>query len=87
MQLNKSANKGFQLYVVHVNNDISANKQHLDNFEFLKEFVYVFPKDIPGLPPKRDIDFTIDLVPRAVSISNAPYKMNTPKLVEFKIHI
>ena len=34
----------------------------LEDYQVLQEFRDVFPDDIPGLPPKRDIDFTIELV-------------------------
>ena len=40
----------------------------------------VFPSEIPGMPPKRDIDFHIDLVPGAKPISRAPYRMTTEEL-------
>ena len=59
------------MYVVHVINDISANKQQLDDYEILKEFRDVFLEEIPGLPPKKDIDFTIDLVPREILVSKS----------------
>ena len=39
------------------------------------EFPDVFLEDLPGLPPYREIDFYIDLVPRVQSISIIPYKM------------
>jgi hypothetical protein len=39
---------------------------------------YVFPKEVPGLPLKRDLDFSIELVPRAVPTLKVPYKMSTP---------
>ena len=40
-----------------------------------------------GLPPKRDIDFTIDLIPEAKPVSKTPYKMSTPKLLELKMQL
>ena len=40
-----------------------------------------------GFPPKRDIDFTIDLVPGAVPVSKDPYRMSTPELVELKMQL
>ena len=43
----------------------------------LQEYVDVFPSEIPGMPPKRDIDFRIDLVLGAEPISRAPYWMTT----------
>ena len=47
-------------------------------FHVLQEFRDVFPYEIPGLPPKRDIDFTIELVPGEAPVSKTPYKMSTP---------
>ena len=42
----------------------------------------MFPNDFSVLLAKRDIYFTINLVPRAMLIFKAPYRMSTPKLVE-----
>ena len=50
----------------------------LEDFHVLQEFRDVFPDDVPGLPPKGDIAFTIDLVPRAALVSKSPYRMGTP---------
>ena len=47
----------------------------------------MFIDELSGMPPKRDIDFTIDLVPRATPISKDPYKMSKPKLVEVKMQL
>ena len=42
----------------------------------LQDFLDFFPEEILGLPPKRDMDFTIELVPGAIPNSKAPYQMN-----------
>ena len=47
----------------------------------------VFPDEIPGLPPKRDIDFTIELVPGAAPMSKTPYRMSTPEMLELNIQL
>eukprot|EP00253_Pinus_taeda_P030735 PITA_30735 len=47
----------------------------------------VFPEEIPGLPPKRNIDFTIDLMPGTAPVSQEPYKMSVPELTELKIQL
>ena len=44
----------------------------------------VFPEEILGLPPKRELDFTIESVPRVVPNSKAPYRMNILELNELK---
>jgi len=56
----------------------------IDNFPVLQEFVDVF-QEVSGLLPKRDIDFSIDLVPSSVPISKTPYRMGTPELKELQI--
>eukprot|EP00253_Pinus_taeda_P009381 PITA_09381 len=48
---------------------------------------YVFPEEIPGLPPKRNIDFTIELIPGAALVSRAPYRMSMPELTELKMQL
>ncbi|XP_074283649.1 uncharacterized protein LOC141608186 [Silene latifolia] len=50
----------------------------------VQDFQDVFPDEISGLPPQRDIDFGIDLKPRAGPISKAPYRMGPKELEELK---
>ena len=38
------------------------------------EFLYVFPDDLPGMPPDRDIEFIIELLPGTAPIAKHPYK-------------
>jgi len=56
----------------------------LDQIPVVKEFPEVFAEEIPGLPPAREVEFSIDLVPRAGLISMAPYRMSQPELAELK---
>ena len=53
----------------------------------LQEFGDVFPDEIPGLPPKKDIDFTIDIVPGAAPVSKTPYRMSTPEMIELNMQL
>ncbi|XP_017423559.1 uncharacterized protein LOC108332764 [Vigna angularis] len=50
----------------------------------IEEFPEVFPEEIPGLPPIREVEFTIDLVSTAAPISVQPYRMSPAELVELK---
>ena len=63
------------------------NQLNLEYIPILKDFKYIFLEEIPGLPLKRDIDFTIDLVPWVVPASKAPYCMNILELTELKSQI
>ena len=48
------------------------------------EFPDIFPKDLLGLPPDWEIEFYIDLVPRAQVISTIPYRMAPAELIELR---
>jgi hypothetical protein len=53
----------------------------------VNEFPDVFPKELPGMPPDRDIEFVIELKPVTTPIYKTPFRMTTPELVELKEHI
>ena len=49
------------------------------------EFTDVFPDEFPVLPPKREIEFVIDLIPGFEPASKAPYHMASAELKELKV--
>jgi hypothetical protein len=51
------------------------------------EFPNVFPEELPGMPPDRDIEFVIELKPGTTPIYRSPFRMTTPELAELKEHI
>ena len=51
----------------------------------LTEFMNIFPDGIPGFPPKRDIDFTIELVPGKAPMSKTPYRVSTLEMLKLKM--
>ncbi|XP_070034517.1 uncharacterized protein [Nicotiana tomentosiformis] len=55
-----------------------------DSVHVVQEFSDVFPSDLPGIPPERDIDFYIDLAPGTQPISIPPYRMAPKELKELK---
>ena len=77
--------KGCNVFVFYIMNDNeNDNKLKLEDIPVLKEFEYIFPGEVLGLPPKRNIDFMIDLIPGAVPTSKSPYQMNVIELTELK---
>ena len=48
------------------------------------EFPDVFLEELMGMPPKRDVEFLIQLEPRTALVSKPPYKMAPPELDEIK---
>jgi hypothetical protein len=51
------------------------------------EFPYVFPEELPGMPPDRDIEFVIELKHGTAPIYKTTVRMTTPELAELKEHI
>lgn len=85
-KLGKFVRKECLIYVFQVRYSNTKDKiVTLQNILVIHDFVDVFPKNIPGLPPKWDIDFTIEIVPGAVMMSKAMYYMSVPKLIELKM--
>jgi hypothetical protein len=56
----------------------------LENIPIVSEFPEVLPEDLPRLPPDREIEFSIDLLPGSGPISKAPYRMAPTELKELK---
>ena len=57
---------------------------NLASIPMVYEFLDVFPKDLPGLPPDQDVEFAIDLEPGIAPISWHPYRMAPKELAEMK---
>nr|XP_048333690.1 uncharacterized protein LOC125423469 [Ziziphus jujuba var. spinosa] len=64
----KLLNKGCQGYLAHVI-DIRVSGVRLEDVPVVKDFPDVFPKELPGLHPEKEVDFSIELIPSIVPIS------------------
>eukprot|EP00253_Pinus_taeda_P024492 PITA_24492 len=85
MQMKRCLRKGCQAYVIQ---EVSQEKgPSLGQYPVLAEFPDVFPKELPGLPPLRELDLTIELKPGTQPISKAPYRMTAPELRELQIQL
>ena len=74
---------GYLAYAVEVRDD----DMRLEDIPVVREFPDVFPDDLPGLPPDREIDFQIELAPGTKPISRAPYRMASAELKELKVQM
>jgi hypothetical protein len=70
-QLKISFRKGFHIYVCHMEEPTKDKEPNFEYYLVLMEYEDVF-RELLGLPPKRDIDFFIDLIPRAPPMSKNP---------------
>jgi hypothetical protein len=59
----------------------------LDQYPVLLKFQGVFPDKLPGLPPERELDFTIELKPSVEPISKTPYRMKVLELCELQMQL
>ena len=78
--------KGCQGYLAYV---VETEKEGtmVDEIPVVREFLDLFPDDIAGLPPKREVEFTIDLIPGSEPISIPPYRMAPAELRELKAQL
>jgi hypothetical protein len=86
MQLKKSFRKGCQMCATHMEDASKDKVVSIEDHPVLKDFEDVF-REILGFPPKRDIDFSIDLVPGVTLVSKKPYKMGTPELKDLQMQL
>jgi hypothetical protein len=61
--------------------------QEIQDIPVVCEFPDVFPKDLPGLPPERDVEFVIELKPGMAPISRRSYRMPPNELAELKTQL
>jgi hypothetical protein len=59
----------------------------LENLPIVQEFADVFPRELLGFPPERELDFTIDLNLGTEPIAITPYHISTPKFQELKMQL
>jgi hypothetical protein len=59
----------------------------LEQIKIVCEFPDVFPDELPGMPPDREVEFVIELVPGTAPIAKRPYRMSANDLVELKKQI
>ena len=76
--------KSFAVTIINEENTNNEDKLKLEDIPSLRGYSDFFSEEIPGLPPKRELEFTIELVPGAVPSSKAPYQVNILELNELK---
>jgi hypothetical protein len=55
-----------------------------DNIRVVRDFPEVFLEELPGMPPDREVEFVIDLLPGTAPISKRPYKISVEELKKLK---
>ncbi|GKF47742.1 hypothetical protein Tco_0137544, partial [Tanacetum coccineum] len=77
--------KGCPVFLENVNTkeiEDKSKKKRLEDVPIVWDFPDVFPEDLLGLPPTRQVEFQIDLVPGAAPVAQAPYRLAPSEMKE-----
>ncbi|GKC47331.1 putative reverse transcriptase domain-containing protein [Tanacetum coccineum] len=86
----KYIKKGCQLFLAQVmvkETEDKSKEKRLKDVLTVRDFLEVFPEDLPGLPPIRQVEFQIDLVPGAAPVARAPYRLAPSKMEELSAQL
>ena len=86
LRAKRMVSKGCLAFLAHLRDD-TTQVPSIESVSIVREFLDVFPADLPGMPPDRDIDFCIDLEPGTRPISIPPYRMAPAELRELKAQL
>nr|GFC60579.1 putative reverse transcriptase domain-containing protein [Tanacetum cinerariifolium] len=81
----KYVKKGFPIFLAHITTKEAkdkSEKKQLKDVPIVRDFLEVFPEDLPGLPLTRPVEFQIDLVPGAAPVARAPYRLAPSEMKE-----
>jgi len=78
---------GATCFMIVAHTEKNSTTENISVIPVVEEYADVFPDEIPYLPPSRDVDYTIDLIPGAGPVSMAPYRMAPAELAELKKQI
>ncbi|GKC62883.1 putative reverse transcriptase domain-containing protein [Tanacetum coccineum] len=76
----------FHLFLAHVTENKSKEKR-MEDVPVIHDFPEVFPEELPGLPPPRQVEFRIDLVPGAAPVARAPYRLAPSEMRELSVQL
>jgi len=82
----KLLRKGCMGYLAYILNSDDEGPR-LKDIPVVKEFLDVFPEELPGLPPEREVEVSIDTFPRVPPIAQQPYRMAPTELNELKTQL
>ncbi|GKB47249.1 putative reverse transcriptase domain-containing protein, partial [Tanacetum coccineum] len=81
----KYMEKGFPIFLAHITAkevEDKSKEKRLEDVQIVQYFPEVFPEDLPGLPPTRQVEFQIDLVPGVAPVARAPYRLAPSEMKE-----
>ncbi|GJR61854.1 putative reverse transcriptase domain-containing protein [Tanacetum coccineum] len=76
--------KGCQVFLVQMmkKEETEASEKRIEDVPVIRDFPEVFPEDFPGLPPTRQVEFHIELIPGVAPVARAPYRLSPAEMKE-----
>ncbi|GJT69595.1 putative reverse transcriptase domain-containing protein [Tanacetum coccineum] len=74
--------RGCQVFMIQVMGKKKPDEKRLEDIPVVKEFPDVFPENLPSLPPVRQVEFQIDLIPGAAPVARTPYRLAPSEMQE-----
>ncbi|GJW94897.1 putative reverse transcriptase domain-containing protein [Tanacetum coccineum] len=82
----KYVERGCHLFLAHVT-EKRLKEKRLEDVPVIHDFLEVFPEELPRLPPPRQVEFRVDLVPRVAPVAHAPYRLASSEMRELSVQL
>ena len=86
MQARRFLRKGCETFFALVLNS-KRGQVDVEKIPIVREFLDVFPEELPGIPLEREVNLSIEIAPRTTPISRAPYRMAPYELKELRLQL
>ncbi|GKB59617.1 hypothetical protein Tco_0915803 [Tanacetum coccineum] len=80
----KYIDQGCQVFLIQMMKEEKTEilERRIEDVPVVRDFPEVFPEDLPGLPPTRQVEFHIELIPGAAPVARAPYRLAPTEMKE-----
>ncbi|KAJ0867862.1 putative nucleotidyltransferase, Ribonuclease H [Helianthus annuus] len=85
LKASRCLNRGCVIYMAQV--IIEEPKPKIEDLPVISEYPEVFPEELPGLPPDRQVEFRIDIISGAAPIARAPYRLAPTEMKELRTQL
>ncbi|KAJ0588184.1 putative nucleotidyltransferase, Ribonuclease H [Helianthus annuus] len=85
LKASKYLKNGFVIYIAQVT--VDDPKPKIEDIPIISKYPDVFPDELPGLPPERQVEFRIDILPGVAPIARAPYRLAPTEMKELRTQL
>nr|GEX40393.1 putative reverse transcriptase domain-containing protein [Tanacetum cinerariifolium] len=78
---------GNMMLIVESDKESNSKEKRMEDVPVIRNFPEVFPEEFPGLPPSRQVEFQIDLVPGVAPVARAPYRLAPSEMKESLVQL